>query len=96
MEKWFAKRRKSKVLELADRQMTLAIETVIDLQKTIQSGLKGDKKNAKEHIHEQVGREDDRLLFNVQGNLLSWIGDAEIVQCDDEDDDSDQVADCHV
>jgi len=50
MEKWFAKRRKSKVLELADRQMTLAIETVIDLQKTIQAGLKGDKKNAKEHI----------------------------------------------
>jgi predicted phosphate transport protein (TIGR00153 family) len=50
MEKWFAKRRKSKVLELADRQMTLAIETVIDLQKTIQAALKGDKKSAKEHI----------------------------------------------
>jgi predicted phosphate transport protein (TIGR00153 family) len=49
MEKWFAIRRKSKVLELADRQMTLAIDTVMDLQKTIQAGLKGDKKSAKEH-----------------------------------------------
>jgi len=50
MEKWFARRRKSKVLELADRQMTLAIDTVMDLQKTIQAGLKGDKKSAKRHI----------------------------------------------
>lgn len=50
MEKWFVRRRKSKVLELADRQMTLAIDTVIDLQKTIQAGLKGDKKTARENI----------------------------------------------
>lgn len=50
MEKWFARKRKSEVLELTDRQMTLAIDTVIDLQKTIQAGLKGDKKSAKEHI----------------------------------------------
>lgn len=50
MERWFERRRKSKVLELADRQMTLAIETVADLQKTIQAALKGDKKAAKDHI----------------------------------------------
>lgn len=50
MERWFERRRKSKVLELADRQMTLAIETVADLQKTIQAALKGDRKSAKEHI----------------------------------------------
>ena len=50
MERWFARKRKSEVLELADRQMTLAIDTVNDLQKTIQDGLKGDKKRAKEHI----------------------------------------------
>jgi predicted phosphate transport protein (TIGR00153 family) len=50
MEKWFARKRKSEVLELADRQMTLAIDTVNDLQKTIQSGLEGDKKGAKDHI----------------------------------------------
>jgi hypothetical protein len=47
MEKWFARKRKSEVLELADRRMTLAIETVNDPQKTIQAGLEGDKKAPK-------------------------------------------------
>jgi len=46
MEKWFAKRRKSKVLEIADRQMTLAIDTVVELEKSINAALKGDKKEA--------------------------------------------------
>jgi len=50
MERWFARRRKSRVLELADKQMTRAIDTVNDLQKTIQAALKGDKKSAKESI----------------------------------------------
>ena len=59
MEKWFVRRRKSKVLELADRQMTLAIDTVIDLQKTIQAGLKGDKKTARESIeHLAIGEHE--------------------------------------
>jgi predicted phosphate transport protein (TIGR00153 family) len=47
MEKWFAKRRKSKVLEIADRQMTLAIDTVIELEKSINAALNGNKKEAK-------------------------------------------------
>jgi len=47
MEEWFAKRRKSKVLELADRQMTLAIDTVIELEKSIDAASKGDKEKAK-------------------------------------------------
>ena len=46
MEKWFAKRRKSKVLEIADRQMTLAIDTVIELEKSINAALKGNKEKA--------------------------------------------------
>ena len=50
MERWFARRRKSRVLELADKQMTRAIDTVNDLQKAIQAALKGDKKSAKESI----------------------------------------------
>jgi predicted phosphate transport protein (TIGR00153 family) len=50
MERWFARRRKSRVLELADKQMTRAIETVNDLQKTIQAALMGDRKSAKESI----------------------------------------------
>ncbi len=47
MEEWFTKRRKSKVLEIADRQMTLAIDTVIELEKSINAASKGDKEKAK-------------------------------------------------
>ena len=47
MEEWFAKRRKVKVLEIADRQMTLAIDTVIELEKSINAASKGDKEKAR-------------------------------------------------
>jgi len=50
LEKWFARRRKSKVLELADRQMILATDTVADLQKAVTAASKGDAKEAKTHI----------------------------------------------
>jgi len=46
MERWFSKRRKSKVLEMADRQMTLAIDTVIELEKAINAALNGNKLEA--------------------------------------------------
>ena len=46
MERWFSERRKSKVLEMADRQMTLAIDTVIELEKSINAALKGNKESA--------------------------------------------------
>jgi hypothetical protein len=35
LEKWFVERRKSKVLDIANRQMTLAIDTVNELEKSI-------------------------------------------------------------
>jgi len=50
MEKWFAQRRKSKVLELADREMTLAIDTVTELQKSIDAAQEGNAKDAKASI----------------------------------------------
>jgi predicted phosphate transport protein (TIGR00153 family) len=46
MERWFAERRKSKLFEMADRQMTLAIDTVIELENSINAALKGDKEKA--------------------------------------------------
>ena len=46
MERWFSKRRKVKVLEMADRQMTLAIDTVIELEKAINAALNGNKLEA--------------------------------------------------
>lgn len=48
MERWFARRRKSQVLELADRQMILATDTVSDLQKAVVAAAKDDKKEARE------------------------------------------------
>ena len=46
MERWFARRRKSKVLEMSDKQMILAIDTVIELEKSINAALKGNKDKA--------------------------------------------------
>jgi predicted phosphate transport protein (TIGR00153 family) len=46
MERWFANRRKSKLFEMADRQMTLAIDTVIELQKSINAASRGNKESA--------------------------------------------------
>ena len=46
MERWFSERRKSKVLEMADRIMTLAIDTVIELEKAVNSALNSDKEKA--------------------------------------------------
>ncbi len=47
IEKWFARRRKSKVLDIAYRQMTLAIETVTELEKSLNAALNGNKEEAK-------------------------------------------------
>jgi len=50
MERWFARRRKSRVLELADRQMILATDTVVDLRKAVVAAAKNSKKEARTHI----------------------------------------------
>jgi predicted phosphate transport protein (TIGR00153 family) len=46
MERWFADRRKTKLFEMADRQMTLAIDTVIELENAINAAERCDKTNA--------------------------------------------------
>ncbi len=78
MERWFSERRKSKVLEMADRQMTLAIDTVIELEKSINAALKGDKENAIASFNKlsKVEHEIDELRRTVfeeltRGSLLS-------------------------
>jgi predicted phosphate transport protein (TIGR00153 family) len=67
MERWFAKRRKSKVLELADRQMILAIDTVVELEKSINAALKGNKKEASKSVKRLSTREHeiDELRRNI-------------------------------
>lgn len=78
MERWFANRRKSKLFEMADRQMTLAIDTVIELQKSITAALKGNKENAKSSFEKlsTIEHEIDelrRMIFEelTRGSLRS-------------------------
>ena len=46
MERWFEKRRVNKVLEIAYRQMAVALDTVNDLEKALAAAVGGDKKSA--------------------------------------------------
>jgi predicted phosphate transport protein (TIGR00153 family) len=78
MERWFSERRKSKVLEMADRQMTLAIDTVIELEKAIDAALNADKERAIASFNKlsTVEHEIDelrRVVFEelTRGNLES-------------------------
>ncbi|MEM2341030.1 MAG: DUF47 family protein [Candidatus Bathyarchaeia archaeon] len=50
MERWFEKRHKNKVLDIAYRQMTLALDTVNDLERAVKSIFSGDKSGAKTTI----------------------------------------------
>jgi len=50
LEKWFAERRKSKVLEIAYREITLAIDTVTELEKAMIAASKGETAEAKKSI----------------------------------------------
>jgi len=50
LEKWFAERRKSKVLDMAYRQITLAIDTVNDLERAMIAASKGETAESKRSI----------------------------------------------
>lgn len=76
MEKWFAQRRKSKVLELADRQLTLAIDTVTELENAISAASKKNVEDAKKHIEKLFRTEEEvdslrRTIFDesTRGSL---------------------------
>lgn len=60
MEKWFAERRRSKVLDIAYRQITLAIDTVTELEKSIVAAAKRDAA--------EVQKRTDRL-FTVETEI---------------------------
>jgi predicted phosphate transport protein (TIGR00153 family) len=78
MERWFAKRKKSKVLEIADRQMNLAIDTVVELEKAINAALIGNKEKAVASFNRLSSAEHEidelrRIVFAelTRGSLLS-------------------------
>jgi len=59
MEKWFAQRRKSKVLDFAFREMTLAIDTVTELEKAISAFSRGERKEVREWIEKLFPTEEE-------------------------------------
>jgi len=76
MERWFVQRRKSKVLELADRQLTLAVDTVVELESAITEVLKKDMEGAKKDIEKLFRTEEEidnlrRTIFeeSTRGSL---------------------------
>lgn len=76
MERWFVQRRKSKVLELADRQLTLAVDTVVELESAITEVLKKDMEGAKRDIEKLFRTEEEidnlrRTIFeeSTRGSL---------------------------
>jgi len=76
MERWFVQRRKSKVLELADRQLTLAIDTVAELENSISEASKKNVEDAKKYIEKLFITEEEidslrRTIFeeSTRGSL---------------------------
>ncbi len=67
MEKWFAKRRKSKVLELADRQILLATDTVADLHRAVTAAAKNNIKEAETYVEHlsKIEHEIDELRRTI-------------------------------
>jgi len=67
MERWFEQRRKSKVLDIAYRQMTLALDTVNDLERAVKAASLEDKEVSKRTIERlfKVEEEIDDLRRSV-------------------------------
>jgi len=64
---WFERRRRIKALDLAQEQITKALDTVTLLHQAVQSILKGNKKEAMGHIKNllKIEKEVDRLRTEV-------------------------------
>jgi len=76
LKKWFNQRRKSKVLELADRQLALAIETVNELENAIAAASKKEIGAAKKQLERLFTTEEEidslrRTIFeeSTRGSL---------------------------
>jgi hypothetical protein len=76
MEKWFEQRRKSKVLDFAYREITLAIDTVTELEKAISAFSRGKKEEVRDWIEKLFPTEEEidnlrRAIFEelTRGNL---------------------------
>ena len=78
MERWFEKRRKGKVLDLAYRQMTIALDTVKDLEDAVKAAYNEEKDKAQKIIARLFSIEEEiddlrRTVFEelTKGSLPS-------------------------
>jgi predicted phosphate transport protein (TIGR00153 family) len=78
MERWFEKRRKGKVLDLAYRQMTIALDTVKDLEDAVKAAYNEEKDRAQKIITRLFSIEEEiddlrRTVFEelTKGSLPS-------------------------
>ena len=76
MERWFLKRRQSKILDIAYRQMTVALDTVNDLERAIKGAYAKNLKASEKAIERLFGIEEEvdvlrRAVFEelTRGNL---------------------------
>ncbi len=76
MERWFLKRRQSKILDIAYRQMTVALDTVNDLERAIKGAYTKNPKASEKAIERLFGIEEEvdvlrRAVFEelTRGNL---------------------------
>ena len=59
LEEWFARRRRSRVLDMAYREITLAIDTVTELEKAITAASKGKREEAVACVHRLFPKEEE-------------------------------------
>jgi len=76
MERWFEKRRKNKVLDIAYRQITLALDTVSDLERAVNAASAGDDERVRKTINRLFSVEEEidnlrRVVFEelTKGSL---------------------------
>ncbi|MCW4053285.1 MAG: DUF47 family protein [Candidatus Bathyarchaeota archaeon] len=78
MESWFQRRRKGRVLDLAYRQMMVALDTVNDLEEAIKAAASGERERTRKTIARLFGIEEEidnlrRTVFEelTKGSLPS-------------------------
>jgi len=83
MEKWFAQRRKSKVLDFAYREITLAIDTVTELEKAISAFSMGKKEEVREWIEKLFPTEEE--IDNLRRAIFEELTKGSLPLTDRED-----------
>jgi len=83
MERWFEQRRKNKVLDIAYRQITLALDTVNDLERAVKAASIGDEKEAKITIERLFHTEEE--IDNLRRSVFEELTKGSLPPRDRED-----------